>query len=561
MPVITLKVGRFSRFVGKPVTVSDLTKWLPWIGFDLEEIGEDYVKAEYNPNRIDFCSYAGVARALKGFLELETGMPKYHAEEPRITLNIDKAVATVRPYMLAAVVRDIKLDEDAVVELMDMQEDLHWGVGRDRKKASIGIHNLDAVEPPFTYTAVEPTSVKFVPLGKSEEMTPKEILEKHEKGVAYRHLVDLAPVYPLLIDRCGRVLSMPPIINGELTRVDTKTRNLFLDVTGPNFEAVEKSLKVLATALADMGGKIEKVNVHYPDRTLFSPVLEPEKMRLRLNYANKMLGLKLSEAESIKCLQKCRLDAEVVEKGVLEVSIPPYRIDIMHEIDLVEEVAVGYGYYRLEPTMPATLTVGEKHPASKLADAVRQIMTGLGFLEVMNFTLTNERTHYELIGLKPKNPVRLANPVSAEYTIMREMLLPGLLKNLAENRHESYPQKLFEVSDVAKINRRRETMCERRLHLASVTSHSTANYTEIKSVCEALLVNMGLANWQVEATRHPNFLEGRTAAIRLGKRKIGILGEVHPQVLNNFEIENPTAAFEIDLEWLLTKNSRGGNLS
>ncbi|MEM2987670.1 MAG: phenylalanine--tRNA ligase subunit beta [Candidatus Bathyarchaeia archaeon] len=553
MPVITLYVERFSRFLGKLVTVENLTEWLPWIGFDLEEIGSDYVKVEYNPNRIDFCSYAGVARALKGFLELETGMPKYHAEEPKTTLYVDDAVATVRPYMLAAVVRGVRLDEDAVVELMDMQEDLHWGIGRNRKKASIGIHNLDTVEPPFTYTAVEPTSVKFVPLGKTREMTPKEILEKHEKGVAYRHLVDWSPKYPLLIDKHGRVLSMPPIINGELTRVDTNTRNLFLDVTGPSFEAVEKSLKVLATALADMGGKLEKVTVYYPDRTLVSLSLEPEKMRLRLNYANKMLGLKLSEAEAIKCLQKCRLDVEAIERGVLEVLIPPYRIDIMHEIDLVEEVAIGYSYHRLEPTVPATVTVGEKHPVNRLADTARQIMTGLGFLEVMNFTLTNERVHYTLMRLKPKNPVRLANPVSAEYTIMREMLLPGLLKNLAENKHESYPQKLFEVSDVAKINRRLETMCERRLHLAAVTCHSTANYTEIKSTCEALLANLGLANWQIKDAKHPSFLQGRTAAIKIGNKQIGVIGEVHPQVLNNFELENPTASLEIDLEWLQRK--------
>ncbi len=555
MPVINLRVEKLAKFLGRAVTVEELAKWLPWLGFDLEEIGEDYVKAEYNPNRIDFCSYAGVARALKGFLELETGLPKYHAEEPKITLNVDSAVSSVRPYMLAAVVRDIKLDEDTVVELMEMQEDLHWGIGRDRKKASIGIHNLDAVEPPFTYTAVEPTGVKFVPLGKTEEMTPKEILEKHEKGVAYRHLVDWAPKYPLLIDKYGRVLSMPPIINGELTRVSENTRNLFLDVTGPSFEAIEKSLNVLATALADMGGKLEKVTVHYPDRTLVSPNLEPEKMRLRVSYANKMLGLKLSIDEAAYCLRKCRLDAKPIEKDVLEVAIPPYRIDILHEIDLVEEVAIGYGYYRLEPTIPLTVTVGGKHPANKLAETVRQIMTGLGFLEVMNFTLTNERVHYEFMRLKPKNPVRLANPVSAEYTIMRELLLPGLLKNLAENKHESYPQKLFEVSDVAKINRRQETMCERRLHLAAATCHSTANYTEIRAVCEAFLANMGLVDWQIKEAKHPSFLEGRTAIIQIGKKQVGVLGEIHPQVLNNFEIENPTAALEIDLEWLMQRKA------
>ncbi|MCS7113819.1 MAG: phenylalanine--tRNA ligase subunit beta [Nitrososphaerota archaeon] len=553
MPVITLNVERFSRFVGRPLTAEELAKQLPWMGFDIEEKSLDYVKAEYNPNRIDFCSYAGVARALKGFMELEAGLPKYEAKDPAATLIIDEAVADVRPYMLAAIVRDITLDDEAVAELMEMQEDLHWGIGRDRKKASIGIHNLDVVNPPFRYTAVEPTSVKFVPLGKSEEMTPKEILERHEKGVGYRHLVDWAPRYPILMDRDGKVLSMPPIINGELTRVTADTRNLFLDVTGPSYEAVEKSLKVLATALADMGGTLEKVYVQYPDRMVVSPNLEPEKMKLRVKYASRLLGLKISADEALRCLRKCRLGADKLSEDLLEVAIPPYRIDILHEIDLVEEVAIGYGYFRLKPTIPKAVTVGRKHPVYAVADVVRQIMTGLGFTEVMNFTLINERIHYEYMRLKPENPVKLANPVSLEYTIVRQMLLPGLMKNLSENKHESFPQRLFEVSDVAKINKRQETMCERILRLAAVTSHATANFTEIKSACEALLANMRVENWQIKETKHPSFLEGRTAAIITKNRRVGVLGEIHPEVLNKFEIENPTAALEIDLEPLITK--------
>ncbi|MEM4473573.1 MAG: phenylalanine--tRNA ligase subunit beta [Candidatus Bathyarchaeia archaeon] len=553
MPVITLKAERLSSFLGRSISVDELVKWLPWIGFDIEEVGDGYVKVEYNPNRIDFCSYAGVARALKGFLELEVGLPRYRAEEPKLTLYIDEAVANVRPYMLAAVIRNIKLDEEAVAELMEMQEDLHWGIGRDRRKASIGIHNLDAVKPPFKYTAVEPTSVKFIPLGKAEEMTPKEILEKHEKGIAYRHLVDWAPRVPLLVDRDGNVLSMPPIINGELTRVTGETRNLFLDVTGPSYEAVERSLKVLATALVDMGGTLEKVYVKYPDRTVISPNLEPEERKLRVNYARKMLGLKISADEAINCLRRCRLDAEKLNEDTLRVLIPPYRIDILHEVDLVEEVAVGYGYYRLKPTTPKVVTVGRKHPIYVLADRARQIMIGLGYLEVMNFTLTNERVHYEFMRLKPKNPVKIANPVSLEYTIMRQMLLPGLMKNLAENTHESYPQRIFEVSDVVRVNRRLETMCERRMHLAAATAHSEANFTEVKSICETLITNLDIVGWQIRAAKHPSFLQGRTAALYVGNKRVGILGEVHPEVLNNFQIENPVAAFEIDLEILKSK--------
>lgn len=553
--MITLNVERFSGFMGRKVAVKDLTRWLPWIGFDIEEIGENYVKVEYNPNRIDFCSYAGVARALKGYLEMEIGLPKYEVKEARTTLVVDRTVRDVRPFMLAAIVRNIKLDGDAVVELMEMQEDIHWGLGRDRKKVSIGIHNLDVVKPPFTYTAVEPESKKFVPLDKREEMSLKEILETHEKGVAYKHLIDWSPRYPLLVDRDGSVLSMPPIINADLTRVDFKTKNLFLDVTGTNYKAVEKSLNVLVTALADMGGTIENVNVKYEDRTVVSPNLEPEKRNLRVAYANKLLGLKLSEKEAIKCLLKCRLDARKRKKGILETVIPPYRIDILHEVDLVEEVAVGYGYYRLKPTIPVAVTVGEQHPAQKLANTIRQIMTGLGFLEVMNFTLTNKKFHYHFMRMKMEKPIRLANPISAEYSIMRQLLLPGLMKNLSDNKHESFPQRLFEVSDVGKINTKMESMCERRLHIAAVSSHSTANFTEIKAYAEALLANMGLKNWQFKRTKHPSFLEGRAAAIHVKGKRLGVIGEIHPEVLNNFELENPTAAFEIDLEQIIKQEN------
>jgi len=548
VPVITLQRERFSRFVGRQLTVEDMINWLPWLGFDIEEIGSDYVKVEFNPNRVDFCSYAGVARAFRGLMGWETGLPKYEVKDGKTLLKISKAVSKIRSYMLAAVVRNIRLDEDAIVDLMEMQEDLHWGIGRNRKKASIGVHNLDVVELPFTFTAVEPEKARFAPLDRTEEMSLREILEKHDKGMAYRHLVDWAPRYPLLIDKNGRVLSMPPIINGELTRVSSKTTNLFLDVTGTDYMAVERSLNVLATALADMGGTIEKVRVKYPDRTVVSPNLSPQRMKLRVDYANELLGLKLSEAQVVESLRKCRLDANAVRNGIVEVAIPAYRIDVLHEVDLVEEVAVGYGYYRLKPSIPETLTIGEQHPVHRTANVVRQIMTGLGFSEVMNFTLINEAVHYEKMRLKAHNVIKLANPVSAEYTILRQSLLPNLLKNLMDNKHESFPQRLFEVSDVGRINQRVETRCERRLHVAGVSSHSTANFTEIKSCVEALLYNMGLMHCEIKPTRHPSFIEGRAAAVHLKCRELGVLGEIHPEVLNNFELENPTDAFEIDIE-------------
>lgn len=550
MPVITLERERFSKFVGRELALSEMEKWLPWLGFDIEEVGEDNLKVEFNPNRVDFCSYAGVARAFKGLRGWEVGLPRYEVRNGITVLNIRSAVSKVRPFMLGAVVRDISLDELGVVDLMEMQEDLHWGIGRDRKKASIGVHNLDAVKPPFTFTTAEPKSVKFTPLDKTEEMSLKEILEKHEKGMAYKHLVDWARKYPLLIDKDGNVLSMPPIINGELTRIDEKTRNLFLDVTGTDYVAVERSLNVLSTALAEMGGTIEKVKVRFHDHTVLSPDLDPKKAKLRAAYAEELLGLRLSEPKIVECLQKCRLGAEKTGRGVVKVEVPAYRIDILHEVDLVEEVAIGYGYYNIRPTFPSSVTIGGRHPAYKTANKTKHIMIGLGFTEVMNFTLTSERMHYEKMRRPVDKPVMLANPISIEYTIMRQDLLPNLMMNLANNRHESFPQRLFEASDVVWLNSRQETGCERRMRLAAVSSHATANFTEIKSAVEALLANMSVKSWRISETAHPSFIEGRAATIHVKNRQIGVLGELHPEVLNNFELENPAAAFEIDLELL-----------
>lgn len=554
MPAITLNRDRFSKFMKRPFTVEEMVKWLPWLGVDLEEIGSDYVKIEFNPNRVDFCSYAGVARALCGLIGLRTGLPSYGVQRGRIILKVEPSVLKVRPCILGAVVRNLSLDEEGVKELMEMQEDLHWGLGRNRVKVSIGIHDLDKVQPQFTYKAADPDEVKFIPLDNPEEMNMREILEKHEKGIAFRHILEGATKYPIILDSKGRALSFPPIINAELTRVTRQTTNLFIDVTGLDMPAVRRSLNVLVTALADMGGSVESVTVKYPNRSEVSPDLKPQQMKLTVSYACKLLGLDLSEAEVVQCLRKCRLDAKKTGRGILNVSIPAYRIDIMHEVDLVEEVAIGYGYYKIEPTRPKTTTTGEPNEMFETANSVRLVMIGLGFTEVMNFILTNEDVHYHKMRRKLGGAVKLANPVSGEYSIIRESLLPGLMKNLMDNKHESYPQRLFEVSDVIKIDEKIETGTVRLLHVAGVSSHPTASFTEIKAQVEALLTSLGITDWKLIETKNPSFIPGRVAAIYLKGKEVGVLGEAHPELLNNFELENPTGAFEMALEEILRKS-------
>ena len=554
MPTLTLDRQRFSSYVGRSLSVEEMAKWLPWLGTDTEEVGQDYVKIEYNPNRVDFCSYSGVARAFQGLMGWKTGMPNFKVKQGNIVLTVDKSVADVRPYVVSAVVRGLNIDYETIRELMEMQEALHWMIGRDRKKASIGVHNLDAVEPPFSYVTYAPDEIRFVPLDKTEEMTPQEVLEKHEKGMAYKSEVDYASRYPMIVDRKGQVLSFPPIINGELTRVVEDTKNLFIDVTGTELNAISRSLNVLVTALADMGGAVETVRVEYSDQVLITPDLTPQKMKLHVDYSNERLGLNFSEAQTIEALQKSRLDAKVAEKGVLDVTVPAYRTDILHEIDLVEEVAVGYGVFRLEPSKPASVTTGKPHKVSEVTSSVRQIMVGLGFTEALNFVLTNEVDHYQKMLQAPENLVTLANPVSTDYSIIRNDLLPSLMKNLAVSKHHVFPQRMFEVSDVITLDDKSETYTERRIHVAAVSSHPTANFTEIKSILESLLMNLGFTDWTVRETEHPSFLAGRAATISLGDMELGVVGEIHPEVLNNFELENPTGAFEIDLQKIIDAN-------
>ena len=471
------------------------------------------MKIEYNPNRVDFCSYTGVARAFQGIMGWKTSLPQFTVTPGNIQLTVDKSVSEVRPYVVSAIVRGLNIDHDLIRELMEMQEALHWMIGRDRKKASIGVHNLDAVKPPFSYITCSPEEIKFIPLDKNEEMTLQDVLEKHEKGIAYRNEVDFASRYPLIIDSNGDVLSFPPIINGELTRVVETTKNLFIDVTGTELNAIQRSLNVLVTALADMGANIESVNVKYPENLLITPDLTPQKMKLHVKYSNERLGVNFSDKQTIEALEHSRLGARTIEKGVLEVLIPSYRTDILHEIDLVEEVAIGYGVYKLKPTKPTSVTTGKSHKMSIITSYVRRIMVGLGFTEALNFILTNEIDHYKKMRKKPKNLVKLANPVSTDYSIIRTELLPSLLKNLAVSKHHAFPQKMFEVSDVITLNANSETYTERKIHLAAVSSHPSANFTEIKSILESLLRNLNCKDWTIEVKTDESFIQGRSVKI------------------------------------------------
>jgi phenylalanyl-tRNA synthetase beta chain len=466
---------------------------------------------------------------------------------------VDKSVKKVRPFIVCAVVRNIDLDEDEVATLMNIQEQLHWAVGRDRKKVAIGVHDLDKIEPPYRYTAVKPDSVSFTPLhGDGYPMNLEEILLLHEKGMEYAHILEGKEVYPIIFDNKNEVLSFPPVINGELTTVTDKTKNLFLDLTGTDFKAVNLALNILATTLADMGAKIETVRVVYEGENEFiTPNLESKKWEIDINYINSYIGLDLSPDEMIKCLQKVRMNAEKSkQKNHLDVYTPAFRGDIMHPVDFTEEVAIGYGYFNIPKTIREGC-VGKYHPIQSFSNKIRSVMIGAGYLEVVNFILSNSEKHYEYMKheYNESNLIQISNPVSREYNTTRTSILPKLLETLRFNRSEEKPIKIFEVGDVLLLAKKEETGAKREVHLSAVSYHEDANFTEIRSLMDYLMLTLGVKNdYSIKAATNSSYIDGRYGEIYINKTKIGEIGEINPEVLLNFKLEFPVAGFEIDLQ-------------
>ncbi|MFX0001868.1 MAG: phenylalanine--tRNA ligase subunit beta [Candidatus Hermodarchaeota archaeon] len=555
MPTIELKIERLEKLVGKKLDLKELEYDLQWIGLDLEDINleEKKVKVEYNPNRPDFSSPEGIARALKGYYEIELGLPSYEILKGEIVLNVDPSVKKVRPYIVCAVIRDIDLDEDEVATLMNIQEQLHWAVGRDRKKVAIGVHDLDKIMPPYRYTAVKPDSVSFTPLhGDGYPMNLEEILLLHEKGIEYAHVLEGKDVYPIIFDNNNEVLSFPPIINGVLTTVTDDTKNLFLDLTGTDFKAVNLALNILSTTLADMGAKIERVKVNYQgEKEIYTPNLEPKKWEVKVDYINNVVGLELPVPEMIRCFQKVRLEANKSKKqGYLDIWVPAYRGDVMHTVDFTEECAIGYGYFNLPLTIK-TGGVGGYHHIVDFSNKIRKIMIGAGYLEIVNFILTSSEKQFTLMrqDYESANIVEIANPVSKEYDTTRIRLLPQLMDTLLLNRSEEKPIRIFEVGDVILLNPNEETGAKREVHLSAVTYHDEADFTEIRSTLDFIMGSLGHKyNFIVKPDKNLSYIDGRYGTIYLNGKKIGEIGEINPEVLTNFKLEFPAAAIELNLE-------------
>ena len=548
MPTVVMDYRDLSNLLGKEVPMQELEEALFLTKCEVENMQEGEITVEVNSDRPDMLSTEGIARSLKGFLGLETGLPRYQLREGKVRISVQPSVAGIRPYIVSGIVKDLNLTDEVIRQLMQLQEKLHMTHCRNRRKGSIGIYNLESIKPNLIYEALRPREIEFTPLEENVRMSGEEILEKTPKGRDYAHIVRGYERYPLLRDSNGTVLSMPPIINSEDTKVSSETRDMLIDVTGTDKRLIERVLNILVTSLAERGGKLERVRIEYGDSTSITPDLTCEKSELSTDLTCEMLGLTLSREEIMECLGRMRYDVrQKTEK--IEVLVPAYRSDILHEVDLVEDVAIGYGYNRFIPEIPATTNIGRELVKTDLTRLVRDLMIGFGFQEVLNFMMTSKENLFAKMNRPEEEVVEVLNPVSSEYAAMRDTLIPSLLDLLSQNLHAQYPQRIFECGDVVKVQNREYPKSIRRL--AAAICDNRASYEDAQTVVYSLLRNLGVTGWKASPYEGSSYLRGRAATLTLRGEEIAIIGEIHPEVLERFSLNKPVAVFEIVLESII----------
>jgi phenylalanyl-tRNA synthetase beta chain len=528
----------------------------------LSALGDaEVIRMELLADRPDIFDPAGLARALRGYLGLEGGAPDYELAPPRLSVSVDPALClpdSERPFIACAVIRGMRLGDDRVKVLMKLQENLHWAMGRDRKRASIGVYDLSTLGGErFQYRAVGPEELRFVPLGfrpgvEEDELTPREILERHPKGRAYAHLLAGWPRLPLLEDGEGQVMALIPVINSEATRVRPETVDLFIDVTGTEERLVGRALNVLVTSLLELAPEArgEQVLIAGPSGQSATPDLSRQTVRMERGGASRLLGAPLRPEEEPGLLE--RMGHHVSQEGeTLLVQVPAWRNDVLHPHDLIEDVAIAYGYNNLEQVELPAPRPGRARDVEVLTAAAREALRGLGYMEVMTLPLVSEETAYDALRLpRDEGRVVIGNPISSEQTMVRTGLASGLLATFSVNASHEMPQRVFEVGRVSLLTEDVETGAEERHHAAAGLIGPQAGFADARSVAEALLAELG---WgiQVSADERGLYLPGRGAVLlaRRGDeaREVGAMGEVHPEVLERFRLVHPAALVEIDL--------------
>ncbi|MFX1415391.1 MAG: phenylalanine--tRNA ligase subunit beta [Promethearchaeota archaeon] len=553
--IVECRIDDLLSLIGEKMTVAKLEETLFLLKAEVEKVVGNIIELEVNPDRQDMLSTEGIARAVRSFLRLETGLRKYSVKKSGKQIEVKHGLGRIRPFISCSIIKGIEADDELIKEYMHLQEALTATHGRNRSKASIGLYVYDGIDFPIIYGPKEPKKIKFVPLGDDVEMDGPTILSEHEKGVEYGSIIESHKKWPLLYDSSGLVLSLPPIINSnDLGRITTETKNLFVEVTGTHLPTVDQALNIMTASLADRGGRIESVSVVYPDGPIDeTPDFAPDLMTVSIDDVNELTGLGLVGSEIVDALGRMGLGAKLMKPRKVQVQIPRYRVDILHPVDVIEDIAIGYGFDRIEPAMPQTMTTGKAHPVTRFKNKVRDLMVGAGYQEVMNYIMSSPDLLRDKM-LRSRLVVTTGNPKSRDYSVLRNSLLPVLLDFAARNQHADYPQKLFEVGDIVVPDELMETRIQQIPALSGIVVDTSVNITELATDIGFLLRNLGLDGvFSYSEREDATFIAGRAADILKSGEPIGMFGEIAPEVLTNLDLKMPVVAFEIFLprtgEW------------
>jgi len=561
MPKIEVNIHELFNMAAFEVDIDELERRLVCAkaeidGFDAET---GILKVELNDtNRPDLWSTCGLARQLRMYYS--GGIPEYSffSDKERAqdfgnrVVTVDPALEKIRPYITAFAVSGKPLDESTLVDLIQTQEKLCWNYGQKRKSIAMGVYRSDLIEYPVRYRAADPRETRFTPLGLEDTLSLNEILDKHPKGQEFGSIVRGYEKFPFITDDRGEVLSFPPIINSaEIGAVQVGDSDLFVEMTGSDLPSLVHAASIVACDLADAGHTILPVQVEYPYDTCFGreitvPWYFQSSVSTDTDHVEKLLGEALGTEEIQTCLRRMGI-VSVVEGSAITVNVPPYRNDFLHPVDIIEDVMIGRGMESFQPVMPSDFTIGRLTPEEQYIRDVRDVLVGLGYQEMIYNYLGSGKNFIEKMNISGDDMVRIQNPMTENYEYVRNSILPALLESESVSGNAVYPHMIFEVGKVAYLDRNDNYGSVTKNNLGMLCADRGIGFNEISSHVSALFFYLSV-DYSLEEAEDPRFIPGRTADIVCGGKTVGIMGEVHPQVLTNWGIEMPAAVCEIDLD-------------
>lgn len=587
MPIISVGRDRLFKVLGKTYSQEQFEELCFDFGIELDDVTtekaiirkekhldeeatddeEVIYKIEIPANRYDLLCLEGLAQALRIFIGKDE-VPDYKVRDLPVSsmlkMHVKPETSRIRPFIVCAVLRGITFDDARYNSFIDLQDKLHQNLCRKRTLVAIGTHDLDTLEGPFTYEALAPCQIKFVPLKQEKEFRADELMEYYKSDMKLKkflHIIENSSVFPVIYDSKRTVLSLPPIINGAHSAITLKTKNVFIECTGTDLTKAKIVLNTMVTMFSmycETKFEVEPVEVISPDeKSVIYPDLSIWNLEIDLPYISRSIGVPLKENEVISLLAKMQLSAKS-QNSKIRVSVPPTRSDILHKCDVMEDVSIAYGFNNIPKTKPKSLTQGKQHPLNHLSDLIRSEIAMAGFTEVLTWILCSYEENFSMVNRKDdkKTAVVIGNPRSSEFEVARTSLLPGILKTMGHNKDHPRPIKIFEVGDIVVLDDQKDVGAANQRRLAALYCNSNSGFEIIHGLVDRIMEVVGVpfvtvgddSGYYIRPSHEPEFFPGRQASIIFKGKSIGAFGIVHPEVLARFDIPDPCSMLEINIQ-------------